>query len=173
MKAQSGSTDTPLLFLQYRCQIVVGGQSHTPAAVPTGKRADPHCRGGMNWKAYWKAAISTYLSSVIQWCHHNLYSGSRSPWRHSTQQLSVSKSEALSFESTCSVFFHSLRPNFPSVNLAFAVKLLVLLKLYERFCPCSTSNLRFTSSLLLTHPDDSKLRTGGKLGIAVTQGAKI
>ena len=31
----------------------------------------------------------------------------------------------------------------------------------------------FTPSVLLTHPDDSKFRIGGKLGIAVTQDTKL
>jgi hypothetical protein len=44
----------------------VGGQRHAPVAFLTEKRADPHSRGGMDRKAYWKAAILTYLSSVNQ-----------------------------------------------------------------------------------------------------------
>jgi hypothetical protein len=67
MKAQSGSTDIALLFLQHRHHIGVGGQSHAPATFPTGKRADLHCTGGMyRKKVLENIEILTYLSSLTQ-----------------------------------------------------------------------------------------------------------
>jgi len=45
-KAQTVSRGISLLFLLPRCYMGVGGQSHTPAALPPGKRPDTHCIGG-------------------------------------------------------------------------------------------------------------------------------
>jgi len=66
MRAQSGSTDIALLFLQHRRQIGVGEQRHASAAFPKRKRTDLYCTVGMNRKAYCKALISAFLSSVTQ-----------------------------------------------------------------------------------------------------------
>jgi hypothetical protein len=44
-KAQRGSRVIALLFLQPRLKMLVGGQPHAPATLPTGKRPGTHCTG--------------------------------------------------------------------------------------------------------------------------------
>jgi hypothetical protein len=46
MKTHRGSRNLALLFLYPRRWIGVGGQHHTPSALPVGKRPVIHCIGG-------------------------------------------------------------------------------------------------------------------------------
>jgi hypothetical protein len=46
VKAQRGNRRIALFFVLPRRSVMVGGQRHSPTALPQGKRPGSHCTGG-------------------------------------------------------------------------------------------------------------------------------
>ena len=64
MKPQRGSRGIAVLFLSLRRYVGVGGQRHTRAALPPGKRPVTHCIGGYLLTPWSRAPLEKLTGSA-------------------------------------------------------------------------------------------------------------